>query len=590
VTLAALALLAGCAWTLGAIAVRFVRIPDVLPLEQIALRLIAGLGFTSVVFGLLLLAGVFSYAFPLAIFLALLAIADVVREIRTTRLGGPEGPRDTSASRDWLLIAAFASLLIAALGNFAPTTDDDALAYVIPLAQRMADTGRFDTWPDLARGMWPQHQQVLLAFVTRVAGVEHLGWLTGFELLLCAGAVSALARRVCALPEHAGAAIVMALGAPVVAFLAVSAKEDVLLAGATAAAAVCLAGAGCRREHAAAGLFAGIAAGAKYSGLGVALAVVIWTGVASKRDRVMRVAVTAAFALLAGGVWYLINAARFGNPVAPFVWGAAGTRMDLIAIREFLDGYGVPRTALSFVLNPLHIFWNTDLFCGRANLFNPFVYAAPLLVRRTSHWRAHAPLWFIAAVLYVGWFFNVQNARLLWPAAMLLAPAAADVLVPIVRRSQWLMAPAALAVAASLALPISVGIVRDVRGWRDREAFLERSIPFYADIEWMNTHLDAARHRVASTHKVLAHLSIPHLYLDPTYQIEIGYSELEPPRLIEALRRQGITHLFGEPNSFDALAPAVRMIHVNPTSMLGGSRFFREPYREPSAVFEVVVR
>jgi hypothetical protein len=587
VTFAALALVAGCAWILGAVAFRFVRIPDVRPFEHLALGLTAGLGLTSVVFGVLLLANLFAYALPLAIFLTLLAIGDIARRVRAAR-----DPRYDYhfESTDPLLAVAVIALVIAGAGNIAPTTDDDALAYVIPIAQRMAETGAFDRWADLSRGMWPQHQGVLLAFITRLAGPEHLGWLTAFELLLSVGVVSALARRVCAQPEHVGAAVVIALGSPVVAFLAVSAKEDVLLSAATAAAALCLTGSGSRLEHAAAGLFAGVAAGAKYSGLGVALAVVAWILFASRRSRLAGAAIAALCAILAGGLWYGVNTWRYANPIAPFVWGAAGTRLEFVAIREMLDGYGVPRTPLSFALNPLHIFWNSDLFCGRANLFNPLAYAGLLLARDRARRRLHAPLWFIAAVFYVGWFLSVQNARLLWPAAVLLAPAAADVLVPLVRRFRWLIVPSAVVVTASLAMPIAVGVVRDVRYLRDARAFVERSVPHYAALEWMNQHLNPARDRVASTHKVVAHLTIPHVSLDPTYQTEIRDSELDPARLIDALRRQGITHLFGEPGSFDALAPAVRIVYSDPASMLGGSRFFREPYREPAAVFELVVR
>jgi hypothetical protein len=57
ITIAAIGLLAGCAWTLGAVAFRFLRIPDALPLEALALRLIGGLGLTATLLGVLLLAG-----------------------------------------------------------------------------------------------------------------------------------------------------------------------------------------------------------------------------------------------------------------------------------------------------------------------------------------------------------------------------------------------------------------------------------------------------------------------------------------------------------------------------------------------------
>src|SRR5437660_3816153 len=107
----------------------------------------------------------------------------------------------------------------------------------------------------------------------------------------------------------------------------------------------------------------------------------------------------------------------------------------------------------------------------------------------------------------------------------------------------------------------------------------------------MNAHLDRARHRVGSDAKAMAYLEIPWLYLDPTYQLEIGADELERPEsFLAACRRQGITHLFGRRDRFAALRPDVRTVYENPASRLGGVRFFRAPPTEPTVVVEIVSR
>jgi hypothetical protein len=207
----------------------------------------------------------------------------------------------------------------------------------------------------------------------------------------------------------------------------------------------------------------------------------------------------------------------------------------------------------------------------------------PALRRRT------APLLYLTGVLYVVWFLGLQNARLLWPAAILLSPAAADALMPAL--SSGRLGRSAFWGATSVALGIvcAVGVVRTVRYAQDPAGYLQRETQNYADLAWMNQHLDPGRHRVASDRKSLAYLDVPWLYLNVTHEIEIRGEEMsDPERLIAAYHRQGITHLFGSERSFAALADRVRPIYRNPSSRRGGVRFFREPPVEATAVFEIL--
>ena len=64
------------------------------------------------------------------------------------------------------------------LGTVALWTDDDALAYVVPIARHIAETGAVRVWTDQARSMWPQSQQVLLAWLLCV-GVVQFGRISG---------------------------------------------------------------------------------------------------------------------------------------------------------------------------------------------------------------------------------------------------------------------------------------------------------------------------------------------------------------------------------------------------------------------------
>jgi hypothetical protein len=532
-SLAAFVLLAVSSWTLGTAALSRMAWPELRAYERAALRLTAGLGLTALLLSIAALTGWFSYT-PAALGIlaaigGVLAVRDTWRARHTVTFRAVDAPWVRAAS-----MAVMISAVLACAGAIAPVTDDDALAYVVPIARHIAKTGAVRVWTDQARSMWPQSQQVLLAFLLRTGG-DRLGAITALEWLLCVGVVSALARRVGERSEHRVAALIIGLGAPVVAFQVASAKEDLLLLAATAATGFCLAGNAGLAELAAAGLFAGIAAGAKYPGALIVAAAVSWPLIHQRERRLTSAAVVALCAAASGGLWYGLNLWRYGNPMAPLVFGATGTILDGRTARDFVDGYGAGHGLVAALLVPVRIFLDAKDFGGRANLFNPLAYVGLCgLLVATARQRGR-PLFFMAAVFYAGWFLTLQNARLLLPAAVLLAPAAADRIVPAIRRSWPLQALAVLAAVASLGIVPVVGVVRAVRYLRDAPGFLERETQNYADLQWMNAHLDRRRDRVASDHKVLAYLDVPNIFLAPTYQIEISGDELtDPGRFLQA--------------------------------------------------------
>jgi hypothetical protein len=59
-------------------------------------------------------------------------------------------------------------------------------------------------------------------------------------------------------------------------------------------------------------------------------------------------------------------------------------------------------------------------------------------------------------------------------------------------------------------------------------------------------------------------------------------------RLLNACRRQGITHLFGNTDSFPGAHERLRIVYENQRSRVGGAHFFREPPTEATAVFEII--
>jgi hypothetical protein len=215
VTLAALALVIGSSWAVGGWALFRVRWPGLRRFESIALTLTAGLGLIALLLSVLALCGWFAYATPVLLALSAAAAVRVVRDVRAAparRAAQASGSHPLPAWDQALWAAIVMSAGLACLGAIAPVTDDDALAFVIPSARHIADTGGLRVWSDQARAMFPQSQHVLLAYVMRLGG-DRLGAVTALQWLLTIGVVSALARRACERSEHVGAALVIALGA-----------------------------------------------------------------------------------------------------------------------------------------------------------------------------------------------------------------------------------------------------------------------------------------------------------------------------------------------------------------------------------------
>ncbi len=289
-TVVATALLAGAAWTLGRLSLMACDWPYLRRYERLGLEMTAGLGLTALCLSLLALTGFFFLSTPL---LALLSIAGVIvatrqrppRALSEAREDPPSVRRSTAA-----LVGCAA---IACVGAITPVTDYDGLSNVVPIAERIAATGHLRVWTDQARSMWPLFHEMLLACVLHLGGTRLIA-VTALEWLSAICVLSALARRACARSSHVPVAVAFAVAAPVVAFQISTAKEDLLLLAATAAVGFSLIkrrssktdtdGLG-RQDLFSAGLFAGIAAGTKYSGLGVA----------------------AMTAIAVGGLWYPLN-------------------------------------------------------------------------------------------------------------------------------------------------------------------------------------------------------------------------------------------------------------------------------------------
>jgi hypothetical protein len=588
-TALAVAILTAAAWAVGAALLSRSAWRELEWFERSSLELTAGFG----AIGLLLTALLLLDAFRLGIPLLLIAAGAGAFVARRNLLRPYRAHSRTDAGATTKIAHAAPMILctcavVACAGALAPVTDHDALSYVIPIANHMAGEGTLRVWTDQAPSMWPQAHTVLLALIVRTGG-NRLAVLSAIEWLIAIGAISALARRACVRIGHVPLAVALTVAAPAAAFQVASAKEDMLLVAATAAALFCLAGPHTIGEASAAGLFAGIAAAAKYPGLGVAIAVIAWIAIAWRGRQVRATVAAFACAIAMAGVWYALNLWRFGNPVAPFVFGAAGTPLDAETVRATMDNYGGGRGLLNLFVTPFRIFVDPGAYGGRAALVHPLAaiaVATPFIPALRSR---HAPLLFTATVVYVGWYLTLQHARLLLTAVVALAPAAADVLTPAMQRSRLATAAVGASVAVPLLLAPTVGVVRAGRYAANPETYLLRQTEHYSGVAWANGHLDASKHRLLSMFGVVGYFTVPAIGLDPLHQLEFDRAAIaDHRRLLAACRRQHVTHIFTARHDLDDVASQLRLVFEDPSSQRGDAHFFRAPPGEATAIFEIL--
>jgi hypothetical protein len=561
-------------------------------LESLASDAAAGLGTTALMLAILALGSNLGWARWILPTGALVTIVAALWTVSVPRSSFrvPRSvlvQRGTGSGLTYLLIAMVA---LGAIGAFAPVTEFDSLSYPIPIARHLAETGLWQFWPDQARSVFPLSQELLVVPLIH-AGSNTLGLVSAAEFVLAACLIVALARRVSRDPSVPACAAIITLGCPAVAFLAASAKADLLLLVMTTAAAVSLVSPPSRGAVLRVGLFAGFAAGTKLTGVPIAIATLCCVPWACGRLSPMRDLTRAALlALLAGGLWYGVTFARFGNPLPLMSLGPwfSAPLMSPAVLADWANGFGNGRSFIDALVAPFYLSVGSEIFGGRGNWINALAFlgigAAVVRGLRRETWI----LTIIAVAAYVAWFRQIQVGRLLLPALALLSIPAAELLMRAWQR--WRLARTAILVVllASAGVVAAAGVLRVERYVRDPSTFLARETPHYDAIAWMNTHLDLTRDRVASSFESSAYLRVPWVALNGTYQTVIGADEIDDrTRLLAALSREHFTHVFGPPDAFQEIADALEVVYENPASRVGGSSFFRTPRTEAVSVYRI---
>lgn len=275
------------------------------------------------------------------------ALALCAAEVWLTRRGDANAVRARSAAHvrrasagalrsAWRHPAAVALALLvalqyawrAALGSFLPASDWDGLVYHLTGPAVWLQQGHVGHTPQqIWADVYPQGQELLIAWIGAFTGSLRLAWMSGLPFLaLGALAVAGLARSAGARRAHAALAGLGFLAIPAVFVQASTTYVDVATASAVLAAfqlVLALQRDAPRAHLFAAGLALAVATSIKTSNLLAAALVVAVALVQLARGGVVRASLARAALLLVApsallsSYWYLRTWLRYGNPFYP---------------------------------------------------------------------------------------------------------------------------------------------------------------------------------------------------------------------------------------------------------------------------------
>jgi hypothetical protein len=175
------------------------------------------------------------------------------------------------------------------------------------------------------------------------------------------------------------------------------------------------------------GVFAGFAAGSKYSALFFAAAFGLAVAYRSVRDRRWAPVLTFGLAVaLVGGPWYVYNAVQTGNPVFPFFGGrlfsyGPWTARDLADQMGEMRQYGIGRSAGDLLRLPWNLASHPKTFHMEAPLSPAYRWLLPLVLVVGALTRHLRGVLAVTLGYVVFWFLSVQVARYLFPVLPLLS-------------------------------------------------------------------------------------------------------------------------------------------------------------------------
>jgi hypothetical protein len=437
------------------------------------------------------------------------------------------------------------AVILTLVGTLAPPTSLDALVYHLRVPREYLRAGRIVALSDDVHSFQPLYVEMLFAFgmVIRddiLSALLH--WLLGIGAALTA---VAWARRLGARSPMVAVAIFAV--SPLIVWESTSSFIDL---GLTLFASLGLLWATrSDLDPASVGLaavFAGLAAGSKFTGCAMAAligGVAFACDLPDRRRAAFRFLAIGTVAAAVASPWYLRNAILTGNPLYPLGNRVLGLPVELLS--NWTYGYG--RDLLHLLSSPFDLIWRGEVFdLGWA--FGP-VYLAlvPIGLLFNRQRQIHRIAAGVLFVFWVFWFYSSPQTRLLLPILPLGAGMAAAGFDALDDSGRWTRLAAQLTVLVSAAVGLATacvvvaGTAKVVSGAESRATYLRRMALDYVAYEQINRLLGPdARPAVEGAPSLY--------YLQPRGTL---VRNVEP----SALAARGLTHLIWI-DACDAKAPA----------------------------------
>jgi hypothetical protein len=393
----------------------------------------------------------------------------------------------------WTLIlgaAVGATLLLTLVGTLAPPTSMDAMVYHLRVPREYLRAGRIVGLFDDVHSFQPLNVEMLFAFGMAIRDdvlSALLHWLLGIGAALSAGA---WARRLGA--RSPAVAVAIFAVSPLVVWESTSSFIDLGLALFASVGLLWATRAETGRTSVGlAAVFAGFAAGSKYTGCTMAALIGLAAFASALPDCRRAARRFLAIGAIAAGLaspWYIRNTLLTGNPLYPIGNHFFGLPPEQLSNWHY--GYG--RNLLYLLSSPFDLVWRGEVFdLGWA--FGPaYLALVPIgfLLNRRSH--AHRIGAGVLFLFWVFWFYSSPQTRLLLPILPLGAGLGAAGFDALDGSGRWTRLATRLTVLTSVAVGLATAAIvasgtwRVVSGAESRATYLRRMAMDYAAYEQIN--------------------------------------------------------------------------------------------------------
>ena len=329
------------------------------------------------------------------------------------------------------------------------------------------------------------------------------------------------------------------------------------------------------RGSALVGFLAGWMAALKYTGL-IYLALIgfllLWNQRKAPAVKALMSGGTYALAALPGLGWMVWNWVALGNPVYPMAWSIfGGTGWDdsrAHAMTLYYDLYGMGKEPLDYLLLPWRLAFSGQFYSVQFDgAIGPFlilfligaIASAVPSIRRQLTDRILPGTGFAVIASAAFFVFGTQHVRFWLPTQMLICIASAPAMELL-----WRWASGRKIIKAGLALTVGLSLAwnmwflmkpflseayyRPVFGLEKEKAFLDRRVPGYPAMEFINSHLaESSRILCVWTGALGYYLNRPYysdtFFEDVTLKSFID-SSIDGEELSRRLAEAGFSHLY----------------------------------------------